>query len=283
MQVCVDLGAGVDRTLCDRFDVSMHSSSRTQRARPSCSGSMEVRCMRRYAWRFKAHAHTVWCVMAGNTCTGNFRPGLNVATLQFLLRDSTVTITYRAMDLDSACGCGCVRCRTCTCGGSPSSVVSQRWPCVSLKWTAATRPRFSMAPCASYHVCTRCLCLTNLSTTTAQVPHQGAFVSCNARQAACQVGAEVQANKCGKRACKQYEHMWQRLCSCVLCSTRSYPHAVQRTTAVCCQHYHHVCFAQWQAARPGAEAAAARSRNATGLVRPATAGATSTPYGGRLI
>lgn len=67
----------------------------------------------------------------GNTCTGNFRPGLNIATLQFLLRDSTVTITYRAMDLDSESS-GVAGSRVVAMCCSQPCVDARRWqPCAA--------------------------------------------------------------------------------------------------------------------------------------------------------
>lgn len=65
-------------------------------------------------WRFVNAAHKKYAVFSfahllplcpslatGHNCHGTFRPGRNVAILNFLLGASTVTITYRAMDLDS--------------------------------------------------------------------------------------------------------------------------------------------------------------------------------------
>ena len=40
-----------------------------------------------------------------NRCHGNFQSGSKVATLNFLMRTSTVTVTFRVMDADTLAIC----------------------------------------------------------------------------------------------------------------------------------------------------------------------------------
>ena len=45
------------------------------------------------------------CPRAENRCYGNFQPGSKVATLNFLMTNSTVTVTFRVMDADTLAVC----------------------------------------------------------------------------------------------------------------------------------------------------------------------------------
>ena len=52
----------------------------------------------------------------GVTCHGIFKPEASVATLNFCLQESMVTITYRVLDANSACFAALVLSRS-TCFG----------------------------------------------------------------------------------------------------------------------------------------------------------------------